>query len=234
MLAAFRLGSADRRRSAGGTSLRLDTGQTYRAAWWMAWIFATCLVVSMLGNVSLGLALVRLLPLKEVVPMVLTVSDRANQIVRVEPFELRTKGFELFVQALLKGYVEKRETIDLHTEVPRWQEINWLSSDDVWLTFKHLMEKANKESPFEHYKREGVTRTVHVKTVSRIAEHVYRVEWESADSHLTEPRGQGNWVSTITIAFQEKAASYEDRYMNPVGLQVVGYSVGRDDIGGQK
>jgi type IV secretion system protein VirB8 len=234
MLGVAHLGSVDRRKPAQGAALRFDTGQNYRAAWWMAWVFGTCLIVSMLGNVALGLAIVRFFPLKEVVPMVLTVTDRANQIVRVEPFELKTRGFELFVQALLKSYVEKRETIDLHSEVPRWQEVNWLSSDEVWLVFKHLMEKSNKESPFERYKREGVTRSVHVKNVSRVAEHVYRVEWDSADAHLTEPRGQGNWVSTISIAFEEKAVSYEDRYMNPIGLQVVGYSVGRDDIGGQQ
>ena len=94
------LGSVDRR-----SRLRFDTGQTYRAAWWMAWVFGTCLIVSMLGNAALGLALTRLFPLKEVVPMVMTVSERGNQIVRVEPFELKTKGFDLFVEALLKGYV---------------------------------------------------------------------------------------------------------------------------------
>jgi len=227
----MRLGSADRRQPPPNPQLRLDTGQTYRAAWWMAWMFGTCLIVSMLGNVALALALARVFPLKEVVPMVLTVADRANQIVRVEPFELKTKGFELFVEALLKGYVEKRETIDLHTEVPRWQEVNWLSSDEVWSAFKRLMEKTNKDSPFERFKHEAVTRTVHVKNVSRVAERVYRVEWDSADSHLTEQRGQGDWVSTISIRFEEKAVSYEDRYMNPIGLQVIGYSVGRDDVG---
>jgi type IV secretion system protein VirB8 len=233
----FKLGGADRRKARGGPApgvVRLDTGQSYRAAWWMAWVLGSCLIVSMLGNVCLGLTIVRLLPLKEVVPMILTVSDKANQIVRVEPFELKTKGFELFIQSLLRGYVEKREAIDLHTEMPRWQEVNWLSSDEVWMAFKHLMEKANKDSPFERYKAEGVTRAVHVKVVSKVGEHVYQVEWESADAQLTQPRGRGNWVSTLTVAFSEKATSYEDRYMNPIGLQIIGYSVDRKDNGGVK
>jgi len=82
----FKLGSADRRKPPRGPApgtVRLDTGQSYRAAWWMAWVLGSCLIVSMLGNVSLGLTVVRLLPLKEIVPMILTVSDKANQIVRV-------------------------------------------------------------------------------------------------------------------------------------------------------
>ena len=43
--------------------------------------------------------------------------------------------------------------------------------------------------------------------------------------------GRGNWVSTLTVAFTEKAASYDDRCVNPIGLQVVGYSVDRKDNG---
>ncbi|MDB5406363.1 MAG: hypothetical protein JWL84_1275 [Rhodospirillales bacterium] len=213
---------------------RTDTGQSYRAAWWMAWVFAVYSIVSTLGNVSLGLVVAKLWAVDEIVPMVLTVSPQADQVVRVEPYEIRTKGFGLFVQSLLKGYVEKRETIDLHTEVPRWQEVNWLSSDDIWNTFRQLMEKANKDSPFERYKREGVTRAVHVSVVAEISPNVFRAEWDSVDSRLTEQRGRGHWISTITVAFQEKAVKVEDRYMNPIGLQVVGYSVDHVDNGGTK
>jgi type IV secretion system protein VirB8 len=215
-------------------ALRTDTGQGYRVAWWMAWVFAVYSIVATLSCVSLGMIVLKLWSVHEVVPMILTVSPKADQIVRVEPYSIRTKGFGLFVEAMLKGYVEKRETIDLHTEVPRWQEVNWMTSDDVWNSFRQLMEKGNKDSPFERYKREGVTRAVHVSVVSEVSPNVYRAEWESVDSHLTEPRGRGHWISTITVAYQEKAVKIEDRYMNPIGLQVVGYSVDRVDNGSTK
>jgi type IV secretion system protein VirB8 len=211
-----------------------DTGQGYRVAWWMAWLFAVYSVVATLAVITLGLLVVKLSAVHEIVPMLLTVGPKADQIVRVEPYEVRTKGFGLFVETLLKGYVQKRETIDLHTEVPRWQEVNWMSSDEVWNAFKQLMEKSNRDSPFERYKREGVTRGVHVSVVTEVSPNVYRVEWSSEDSRLTEPRGHGHWISTITIAFQEKAVRLEDRYMNPIGLQVVGYSVDHVDDRGAK
>jgi type IV secretory pathway component VirB8 len=76
---------------------------------------------------------------------------------------------------------------------------------------------------------EGVTRAVHVSVVTEVSPNVFRAEWSSEDSHLTEPRGRGHWISTITVAFQEKAVRLEDRYMNPIGLQVVGYSVDHVD-----
>jgi len=207
----------------------VDTGQGYRVAWWMAWLFAVYSVVSTLAVITLGLLVVKLSAVHEIVKMILTVGPKADQIARVAPYEIRTKGFGLFVETLLKGYVQKRETIDLHTEVPRWQEVNWMSSDDVWNTFKQLMEKSNKDSPFERYKREGVTRAVHVSVVAEVSPNVYRAEWDSEDSRLTEPRGRGHWISTMTVAFREKAVKLEDRYMNPIGLQVIGYSVARVD-----
>lgn len=212
----------------------LDTGQGYRALWWVAHVLGSAFVVSMLGNAALGLLCVELWQRKEIVPMILTTAPKADQIVRVEPFEAKTRGFVEFTKALLKGYVEKRETIDLHTEVPRWQEVNWMSSDAVWLDFKSLMQKSNPNSPFEHYKKEGVTRAVHVRDVTQIGPHVFQVAWDSFDSHLTQPRGHGSWVSTITVAFEERSVRVEDQYMNPIGLQVVGYSVDRQDIGGKK
>src|SRR5467141_194951 len=104
----------------------VDTGQGYRVAWWMAWLFAVYSVVSTLAVITLGLLVVKLSAVHEIVPMILTVGPKADQIVRVEPYAIRTKGFGLFVETLLKGYVQKRETIDLHTEVPRWQEVNWM------------------------------------------------------------------------------------------------------------
>src|SRR5690349_4918318 len=156
-----------------------DTGQPYRAAWWLTWIFAVGFVVSMLGNVMLGAVIVRMLPLKEVVPMLLTTSDRTNQVVRVEPWETRTQGRQLLVETLVKRYVELRETIDLHTEVPRWQEVSWLSSDDVWGDFRKLMDKSNPDSPFEKRKKDRVTRDVKARLVAEVSPDVYQVEWEA-------------------------------------------------------
>src|SRR5260221_12698035 len=179
-----------------------DTGQGYRVAWWMARLFAVYSVVSTLAVITLGLLVVKLAVVHEIVPMIQTVAPKSDQIVRVEPYESRTKGFGVFVETLLKGYVQKRETIDLHTEVPRWQEVNWMSSDEVWNTFKQLMEKSNKDSPFERYKREGVTRAVHVSVVAEVSPNVFRAEWDSEDSRLTEPRGRDQLIMSITHALQ--------------------------------
>ena len=210
---------------------RLDTGQSYRAAWWTAHLLAVVAVVSMLGNVGLAALIFRLLPLKEVVPMLLTVNDEKNQVVRVEPWDTSTKGHQLMTETLARRYVEMRERIDLHTEPDRWQEVAWMSGEEVWRDFKKLMKKENPESPFEKRKRDRVTREVEWRATSTIKYDptrvsVIQVEWESQDFAAgSEPRGRGLWISTLSVTFDEKAVKFEDRYMNPVGFQVVGYSV---------
>jgi type IV secretion system protein VirB8 len=209
----------------------VDTGQSYRAAWWTAHLFAVIAVVSMLGNVGLASIIYQLLPLKEVVPMLLTVNGQKDQVVRVEPWDVSTQGHQLMMETLARRYVELRERIDLHTEPDRWQEVAWMSGDDVWKDFRNLMKKENAESPFEKRKRDRVTRELRILASpaikydpSRLS--VVQVEWESQDLAAgSEPRGKGAWLSTLTIAFTPKAVKFEDRYMNPVGFQVVGYSV---------
>src|SRR5260370_33263305 len=84
----------------------IDTGQGYRVAWWMAWLFAAYSIVATLAVITLGLLVVKLSAIHEIVPMILTVGPRADQIVRVEPYEIRTKGVGLFVESLLKGYFQ--------------------------------------------------------------------------------------------------------------------------------
>jgi type IV secretion system protein VirB8 len=209
----------------------LDTGQSYRAAWWTAHLLAVVAAVSILLNVGQAAVIFRLLPLKEVVPMLLTVDDEKNQVVRVEPWDTTTKGHQLMIEVLARHYVEARERIDLHTEPDRWQEVAWMSGEEVWRDFKNLMKKENPDSPFEKRKRDRVTRELKWRATSTIKYDparisVVQVEWASQDFAAgSEPRGHGLWVSTLSIAFDEKAVKFEDRYMNPVGFEVVGYSV---------
>ena len=50
---------------------------------------------------------------------------------------------------------------------------------------KQLMEKSNTDNPFERYKREGVTRALHVSVVAEVSPNVSRAEWNSIEAALT-------------------------------------------------
>lgn len=216
-----------------------DTGQSYRVALWTARILAVIASAEALAIVFLAGVIVSLFPLKEVVPMVLTADDKRNQIVRVEPFEIGTRGFDLIAESMGRKYVELRETIDLQTEVRRWQEVAWLTDPEVFDHFRKLMGRENKESPFERMKAERITRTVNIAAFNLLypphatdkneAAATYQVEWDAIDYRQGQEIERRTWVSTMSVKFHETAVRAENRFMNPIGFTVAGYSVGRKE-----
>lgn len=80
---------------------------------WIARAFAIGMFLSLCLNVVLGVAIGTLSPLVRVEPMLLTFKDRSEQIVKIEPFERGTSGFELMTEALVRDYVLSRHEIVL-------------------------------------------------------------------------------------------------------------------------
>ncbi len=213
-----------------------DTGHAYRVQMWTTRILAVVATVEGLAIAALTLTVAQLFPLKEVVPMFVTTSESKAQIVRVEPFTVGMHGFDLLSETMTRRYVELREAIDLQSEIRRWQEVALLSTPETFNAFRALMGRENKESPFERMKAERLTRSVNVKAVSLVypptpkePSAVYRVEFETVDARLSQEIERRVWVASIAVEFQAREVRYEDRYMNPVGYTVVGYSVAKKE-----
>lgn len=213
-----------------------DTGHAYRVQMWTTRILAVVATVEGLAIAALTLTVTQLFSLKEVVPMFVTTAESKAQIVRVEPFTVGMHGFDLLSETMTRRYVELREPIDLQTEVRRWQEVANLSSPEVFNLFKAVMGRENKDSPFERMKAERLTRAVNIKAVSLVypptqaePSAIYRVEFETVDARLSQEIERRVWVASIAVEFQPREVRYEDRYMNPIGYTVVGYSVARKE-----
>lgn len=211
-----------------------DTGHAYRVALWVARILAVVASAEALVIVFLGVLITQLFPLKQVVPMFITTAASKDRVVRVEPFKVGMHGFDLIAESMARRYVELRETIDLQTEVRRWQEVALLSSPDVFGQFKAFMGRENKDSPFEKMKAERITRAVNIHSVSLVytptpaePSAFYQVEFETVDSRLSKEIERRVWVVSLAVEFQPGEVKYEDRYMNPIGFTVTGYSVAK-------
>jgi len=219
-----------------GTVEPHSTGQAYRIAIWTTRILAVVCVAEGIAILGLGVLTASLFPLKEVVPMFVTTGDSKDRVVKVEPFAVGMHGFDLLSETMARRYIELRETIDLQSEVGRWQEVAMLSGPDVFNEFKALMSRDNKNSPFEKMKAERLTRAVKVRAVNLVYPPapaapfaVYQVEWEAVDARLSQEIERRVWVSSLSVAFQQREVRYEDRYMNPVGFTVTGYSVAKKE-----
>src|SRR3546814_296462 len=145
-----------------------DTGHGYRVQMWMNRLLATLCAVFGLAVVAQSAVIWTLFPLKEIQPMLLVGGSKDDQVWRVEPFEVGARGWDLISEKMVEDYVIKRETIDLQTEIDRWQQVAWMSSEPVFTEFHKFMGRENPESPFERAKKERLTRHITVSVVSML------------------------------------------------------------------
>lgn len=208
-------------------SARRDTGHAYRWQGWVSWVLGVVAIVEAAAIAILAGVIVNLFPLKEIVPMVLVPGLEKDQVLRVEPVDPRVRGWNLLIEKMLIDYVEKRETIDLQTEGSRWDVVKRMSSDGVWGPFLQLVRKDNPNSPYVQAQKGGWTRKAYVQAASQLNPRQWQIEFELRDfrNGVEIAESRRTLVATITVAVREQEVSYEDRYLNPIGLTVVGYGL---------
>jgi len=197
---------------------------------WIARAFAIGMFLSLCLNVVQGLAIGALSPLVRVEPMLVTFKDRSEQLVKIEPFERGTSGFELMTESLVRDYVLSRHEIMLdEAELRRrWGGrglVAHRSSPEEYSRF--VSETAPK---YDEIRQKRLMRTVSVHRVSKIADGYWQVEFVTQDfTGGTTKLGEQRWVASLTVGYTPREVSWEDRYMNPLGFIVTGYSVAAED-----
>jgi type IV secretion system protein VirB8 len=197
---------------------------------WIARAFAIGMFLSLCLNVVLGVAIGTLSPLVRVEPMLLTLKDRSEQIVKVEPFERGTSGFELMTESLVRDYVLSRQEIVLdEAEMRRrWGGrgiVAYRSSDDEYARF--VAETAPK---YEELRQMRLMRTVAMRRVSKIADGYWQAEFVTQDfTGGVKLVAEKQWVASLTVGYVPREVSWEDRYMNPLGFMVTEYSVAAEE-----
>ena len=204
----------------------IETGHAYRAFAWTSKLLGLGFLSSLLLNIVFAMLFMNLFPLKRVEPLLLTISPKSDQVVRIEPFENTTPGFDLMTETVAREYVKLRENIDFQTETMRWERVYWLSSNPVFEIFKNLMNKEGAGA-FEKRQLSNVTRSITVLSASTLSNdpRIVQVEWQSSDSQNGSELERKIWVSTLTIRYDASQVRFEDRYMNPLGFVVTGYGV---------
>ena len=207
----------------------IDTGQSFYALWWVARTSSIGCIVLFLSNLTLAAIIWSLFPLKEIRPMLFSTTEKANQVVRIEPMEKGSQGFLLMMESLARQYVELRETFDFQSEPHRWKKVDGFSSTELSALFQQQMDPRESSSPCKQFKDRGITRSVNIISSVHLAPSapdVWQVEWESIDQDpKTGLQTRGHWISTLTAACQTRAVNLEDQYLNPIGFTVIQYTV---------
>lgn len=212
---------------------KIATFSFYRAFKHLTGTLLSICIGEFLVIITLVCLLVGLFPLKEVQPMLLTIKEQGNQVVRIEPFARDTRGTDLLIEKLACRYVELRETFDNVSESHRLNELMLMTSFELWEAFRSLISNENKESPFRQFQENKVTRSVHIKnclSLAPSAPDTYRIEWTSVDYRDGQEIDRKNWITTLAIKLEEKEVCFEDQYINPIGFTVISYAVAKKEL----
>lgn len=198
-----------------------DQQDALRASRRVAWIVAAVAVAVALFE---ALALVFLAPLKTVVPYTLMVDRNTGYVQALKPVDAdKIAPDTALTQSFLVQYVIARESFDINELQNNYRKVSLWSVDPARTDYVTGMQYSNAGSPLARYPRSTVIAT-RVRSVSPLGGNAALVRFE------TQRRDAGGqalpphyWVAVIRYQFSTGALSMEDRYLNPLGFQVVRY-----------
>ena len=171
-----------------------------------------------------AIALIMLLPLKQTESVMLLVDRTTGYVQEISPSQASTvRADEAMIDSLLAQYVTARERFDRTSVQQDYRKAALWTGGAAQRAYSAQMAATNPSSPFTLY-RQGERRDVEVKSVTQVKPGNALVRF---DTFLTTRDGRrvpdGSWISLIDYGFTNAAMSYEDRLINPLGLQVDRY-----------
>jgi type IV secretion system protein VirB8 len=188
-----------------------------RVAWYVAGAAATIAVLE-------AFALATLTPLKTVVPYTLMVDRTTGYVQALQPGETpKISPDGALTQSFLAQYVTGREGFDASSVNTSYRKVALWSAGNARNSYISQMQANNPASPLVAYPR-GTFVEARVKSVSPVGADQAFVRF---DTIRTDPNGTsqlaGSWVSIIKFRYSGEPMKLEDRFVNPLGFQVVSY-----------
>jgi type IV secretion system protein VirB8 len=188
-----------------------------RIAWWVA-IGASVIAVAE------ALALILLTPLKTVVPYTLLVDRNTGFVQALKPLDPdKVAPDAALTQSLLVQYVIARESFDIDMMNESYHKVGLWSAEQARSDYLNTVQASNPQSPLVLYPRTTVVET-RVKSVSPVGRNVAMVRFDTirrdAGGQVQLPRP---WVAVIRYRFSGEPMKLEDRFLNPLGFQVLRY-----------
>lgn len=203
------------------SSWAYDQNASLRASRRVAWIVAGVLAVVAICQ---ALALIFLTPLKTVEPYTLMVDKQTGYVQALQPLEpARVAGDAALTQSFLVQYVIARESFDINALQANYRKVALWSADSARSRYIATMQPNFPESPLNRYPRSTIIET-QVKSVTPMGQGAAMVRY---DTRRIDQGGQvqlvGSWVAVVRYRFSGEPMRVEDRYVNPLGFQVIRY-----------
>ena len=188
-----------------------------KVAWWIAGVAAAVALLE-------AVALVLLTPLKTVEPYTLMVDRTTGFVQALKPLDQSTISPDAaLTQSFLVQYVIAREGFDIATLNANYRKVALFSADKARSGYLQTMQVGNPQSPLFLYPRTTVL-DAQVKSVSPVGPDAALVRFDVFRSDSgAQPQLQNSWVAVIRYRYSSEPMKAEDRFVNPLGFQVVSY-----------
>ncbi len=198
-----------------------DRQDALRASRRVAWIVAAAAVVVALLE---AVALMLLTPLKTVEPYTLLVDRHTGYVQAVNPLEPgRISGDAALTQSFLVQYVIARESFDIDALQSNYRRVTLWSAEGARSGYVNGVQASNPESPLARYPRSTVVET-RVKSVSAVGDNAAMVRFETQRRDAGgQSQPPSSWVAVIRYRYSGAPMRIEDRFVNPLGFQVLRY-----------
>ena len=198
-----------------------DQQDALRASRKVAWIVASAAAVI---AVCEALALIALLPLKTVVPYTLLVDRHTGFVEALKPLDANMVAPDkALTQSFLVQYVIARESFDYDALQSNYRKTVLWSADPARADYVSSVQYSNPGSPLARFPRTTAVDT-RVKSVSPLGAGAALVRFETqrrdAGAQVQPARA---WVAVIRYRFSGEPMTREDRFVNPLGFQVLRY-----------
>lgn len=198
-----------------------DQNHALRTSRRTAWIVAICALLIALGE---ALALLLLTPLKTVVPYTLLVDRQTGYVQALSPLNAeRISPDSALTQSFLVQYVIARESFDRATVQSDYRKVALWSTDRARASYVSDIQVSNPQSPLVRL-APGASITTQVRSVSPLGRNSALVRFETVEQgRNASSQTPRSWVAIVNYRYSSAPMSIEDRFINPLGFQVINY-----------
>jgi len=201
----------------------------------LAVITLLALVLAVTATFSIS----QLAPLKSVEPFVIQVDQKSGMTQVVEQVKARDiAASESVNQYFIVQYCRARESyMNSDRNYYNYNLVRVLSERPIFSQYQREVSLSDPESPGMRLGQTGV-REIHIESIKYLDKHKATTGEDIlrylVKAKITEKNGglvakEMQKIILIEFKYVELELTTEDRYLNPIGFQVVSYSVGEDN-----
>ena len=182
---------------------------------WIAMTFAAIALLEAFG--FMGLA-----PLKTAVPYVIKVDQSTGIVEIVQPLQQSdVPQDEALTKYWIVQYMNAREQYDLQSFENDSYLVSKMSSTQIFNDYSVEFAPSQKNSPYALY-GDRATIKIYIKSISFLDDDTAVINFRR-DVKKAQEVSSSYWVTTLSFKYLLNPQAESDRFLNPLGFQVVSY-----------